>query len=194
MPLEYYVYAYLREDLSPYYIGKGKGDRAYRKDRVGTKPPKDKIRIVICESNLTELGAFALERRSIRWYGRKDNGTGILRNRTDGGEGCSGMRHSDTSKLKISKSRQGKPSPVRGRKHTEEAKRKISESQTGEKNHYFGKSLSEEHRKKMSEARMGKKLSAETIKKRTEAWKRNRELKLKRLSISEQNKEMQLCP
>lgn len=95
----YYVYAYLRENGTPYYIGKGKLYRAFEK-HLYVSVPKNRDRIVFLEKNLTEIGSLALERRYIRWYGRKDIGTGILRNLTDGGEGA--VQSSDT-RQKISK-------------------------------------------------------------------------------------------
>jgi hypothetical protein len=84
----YYTYAYLREDRTPYYIGKGRGRRIHSTKRI-VKPPKDKSRIIFLKENLTEEEAFKHEIYMIAVFGRKDNGTGILRNLTDGGEGGS---------------------------------------------------------------------------------------------------------
>ena len=55
--MHYYTYAYLREDRTPYYIGKGKEDRIYSKQK-NIKPPKDKSRILYLKQNLTEEEAF----------------------------------------------------------------------------------------------------------------------------------------
>ena len=116
----YYTYAYLREDKTPYYIGKGKGNRAYRRRKTDIKPPKDKSRILILKQNLTEQEAFRHEVYMIAVFGRKDLGTGILHNRTDGGEGISGLVHTEETRRKMSEARKGKPS-------SEETKKKLSE-------------------------------------------------------------------
>jgi len=98
----FYVYViYNPRSGRPVYVGKGQGRRArehltgertnpdvvefMRKCRVGRREPKIEF-----ERGLTEVEAFQREIELIAKYGRKDNGTGILLNRTDGGRGMSG--------------------------------------------------------------------------------------------------------
>lgn len=128
----YYVYAYLREFDSaiapagtPYYIGKGKGKRAWSTQHTVNLPTKES-NIVMLETKLTNLGACAIERRLIRWWGRKDLKTGILHNMTDGGEG--GGTPSQETIDRRRKSHPGTTS-LKGRKISQKKKEQISIAQ-----------------------------------------------------------------
>jgi|10_taG_2_1085330.scaffolds.fasta_scaffold02098_24 hypothetical protein len=126
---EYYTYAYLREDGTPYYIGKGKGYRATSKKGHFYVPPED--RIIYLKCNLTEQEAFRHEIYMIDVLGRKDLGTGILRNRTDGGEGASGVMYSEETRDKCraaSYKRKTYGSRPIGYKHKKESKDKMSKT------------------------------------------------------------------
>lgn len=133
-PRRFYVYAYLRgkdsergAKYSPYYIGKGSGDRCWSKNGRTVPIPKDGAFIVLIQEGLAESEAFALERYCVAMYGRVNNGTGILHNRCDGGEGASGMSHSQETKNKMSQSKTGNQYSL-GRQHTEDARHKMSQS------------------------------------------------------------------
>jgi len=179
-PNRFYTYAYLREDKTPYYIGKGTGDRIYSTNRRNN-PPKDKSRIIFLKQNLTEEEAFRHEIYMIAVFGRKDLGTGILHNLTDGGDGASGYVFSEETRKKMSEARRGEKNHNYGKIHSEETRRKMSESQIGKtlsKEHIDkiieglkGRPVSEETRRKMSETRKGKILSKETRRKMSEARK-----------------------
>jgi len=151
-PNRFYTYAYLREDRTPYYIGKGQGKRIYQTNgKPCNKPPKD--RIIFLKQNLTEEEAFRHERYMIAVFGRKDLGTGILHNRSDGGRGASNP--SEETRKKMSEAKKGK-------KQSEETRKKQSESRKGSKNYFYGKHHTEETKEKLREINTGKKLSEET--------------------------------
>ena len=153
--MHYYTYAYLREDGTPYYIGKGQGKRIYSKSRI-VHPPKDKSRIIYLKQNLTEEEAFRHEIYMISVLGRKDLGTGILHNMTDGGEGTSGAIISDETRRKIGEVSKN-PSEETRRKMSEAHKGKICSEKTKRKQSEANKNPSEEIRRKLSEVRKGRK-------------------------------------
>jgi hypothetical protein len=133
-PPGYYVYCYLREDDTIYYVGKGHGNRAWKKHRhngKGVHTPIDTSKIIIVYYDLTEIWAFAMERWYIRWYGRKNNGTGILLNFTDGGEGGSGRVVSDHERKIRSESLMGEKHPLFGKTQDDESNKLRSQTMMG---------------------------------------------------------------
>jgi hypothetical protein len=132
----------LRENRTPYYIGKGTKYRAFGRTRRGAKPPKDKSRILILKQNLTEEEAFKHEIYMIAVFGRKDLGTGILLNMTDGGEGVSGYKFSEESKKEKSIKCTGRKT----RPPTEETKEKIRKARLKQKDPRIGTKHTEENK------------------------------------------------
>lgn len=73
------------------------------------------------ETNLSEIGSYAIERRFISWWGKLVDGTGILHNILDGGEGSSGLK--------------GKLNGMFGKTHTDVAREIMRQSMYRTKNH-----------------------------------------------------------
>jgi hypothetical protein len=193
---DYYVYAYLREDGTPYYIGKGKNNRAYVNTGRPASTPKDKNRIIKLFENLTEEESFLKEIEKIKEYGRKDNGTGILLNKTNGGEGMSGHIPSEETRQKRSKKLKGRLISVKQRLQI--SKTLKEKNLTGEKSPNWGKKASEETRKKLSDSHKGYVPSEEARRKNglahkgkfvSEETRKKQSLSLKGLKRSEEVKQ-----
>ena len=125
----FYVYEHIRLDTNQvFYVGKGNGDR-YKSaknrnkywHRVVNKAGFKSVRIVENESEELVLLAEIERIDQLRKLGFK------LCNITNGGQGISGLKHSEESKRKMSESRKN----IVPHKHTEETKQKIREATTG---------------------------------------------------------------
>ncbi len=119
--IKYYVYQMVDPKSNiPFYIGKGMGNRMYYHEALtlsgkvphGNKLLFHKIKKILSESgticykktdeSLSEEDALKKEQFYIRQIGKRIDGTGPLCNITDGGEGVSGLKHSDQTKKKMS--------------------------------------------------------------------------------------------
>jgi len=152
----FYTYLWLREDGTPYYVGKGHGKRAIRKGS-----PQYLSRILIQEHE-SEQDAFTAEKFLIAYYGRKDLGTGCLRNRTDGGEGHSNpsaeTRHRIAeSKRNLSQESRRKLSDAK-KNQSEETRRLIGEATRKAK---LGYPLSATHRANIGKSLLGHEVTTE---------------------------------
>jgi hypothetical protein len=99
--MSFYTYMWLREDGTPYYVGKGSGDRAFHYHRnVGAAPAPERIHVLPCSDKAT---ALAFEIYLIDFWGRADLGTGCLDNKNDGGDkppSSKGLKRSEATKEK----------------------------------------------------------------------------------------------
>jgi len=130
----YYTYAYLREDKTPYYIGKGSGDRAYQKhirNNGQNLLPKNKGQILILKRFEIEDEAYKHEQYLIALYGRKCDG-GILVNMVHGGKG--GARKYLTKKEKEDALLRNKINAAKKLKRWREENREEFNRKTNERN------------------------------------------------------------
>jgi len=159
-----------------FYVGIGKGRRAYRKDNRSqywnNVVNKYGYKVDIIHQNISQKRALDLEKLYISMFGRKDLGKGNLVNHTDGGEGSSGIIKivSDQTKEKMSEAAKGNKNNL-GKKLSDEQKEKISNSLKGKNTWMKGKKHSEETKEKISEASKGKKISEEQKEKISESLK-----------------------
>ena len=139
------VYQHKRLDTNEiFYIGIGKTilrakSKKSRNALWWNIVNKTQYEIIILKSNLTWEQACKVECEEIKKYGRRDLGTGILVNMTDGGEGMLGYEMKPHSKELISIANKGK-------KRTEEQKQHLSEILKGCNNPNFGNKWSDEQK------------------------------------------------
>lgn len=208
----FYVYEHWRLDRDEcFYVGKGKGKRAYNLTNrnqhhkaIMAKLHREgfAMEVRIVASGLDEDSAFSLEKDRIEFW---RNAGCDLTNMTNGGEGLAGLKFSAEHRKRLSTSRKGKIiSPeqkikislsLKGRKKDPASVAKSNASKIGKKASASArekmslahagkprKPLSEETKAKISAAHMGKTVRPETKQKLSDVTKRNWGLKKSQLT------------
>lgn len=163
----YYVYMYIRLDQNvPFYIGASNSlnfKRAYN-TRNRTKAFKEvysktQVMVDIVSSNLSKEEAEIKETKLIALYGCMKYG-GLLVNFH---RNMPLKKHTEATKIKISKKHLGK-------KASKETRYKLSESKKGEKNPNYGKKHNEDYKENISKKLQGRIFTKETKEKMKAAW------------------------
>lgn len=128
----FYTYALIDVRTGdPFYVGKGQKKRMYCHGGKNTQKANphlyNKIHKlkslgykIIYEKwfeHEDEFPCLWLEHQLIKYFGRRDLGTGILCNLTDGGEGTAGATWTKESRTKLSAAKLGKPSAKKGKRY-----------------------------------------------------------------------------
>ncbi len=172
----FYTYIWMREDWTPYYVGKGSKNRAFINQGHTVHKPSNLLRIFV-QYWESEEKAFEMEKWYISFYGRKDILTGCLQNHTDGGENppnMKGVPKSEEHKRKIGNKSRGRIFPLSAKKKLslerkgkhfsfstefkkgQEPWNKGKSVCSGEENPFYGKKHTDETKRKISEANRGK--------------------------------------
>lgn len=155
----FYTYAHYRPDNSVFYIGKGRGRRAW--DKINrNKKWKSLVqelgthRVQVLAYWESEQEAFEHEILLIECF--KDMGVELV-NISKGGFGSSGYRHREETRLRMKETRAGDKNAFFGRAHSEETKQKIAKAKKAKPSAFWlGQTRSEETKRKIAEALRGR--------------------------------------
>lgn len=181
----YTVYVHINKENNKRYFGitqqnpkrRWQNGTAYKKNKHFTSAIEqygwDNFEHLILYTNLNEKKAKEKEIELIEYYKTTNRLYGY--NKTNGGEGAKGHKHTLETKNKMSEFRKGK----KFKPHSEETKKKMSDA---------AQNMSEEHKKKLSDAAKNKVLSNVTKIKLSQAHKGKILTEEHKLKMSESHK------